>query len=73
MHDKNGYIPDVIDNNGNIIPADIFFSKEIGEYLRPFITSELDQQILNKLKWGRKPVRAKTEHKYEYEKEIYYD
>jgi len=50
MQDENGHIPDVVDNDGNRIPAEIFFSAAIGQYLRPFITEELDKQLLDKLK-----------------------
>ena len=50
MNDENGYVPDIIDNDGKIISANIFFSKEIADYIRPFITAELDKELLHKLK-----------------------
>jgi len=41
---------DIVDDNGNVIPSEIFFSKEIGDYLQPFITEELDKELLDKLR-----------------------
>jgi len=50
MQDENGHIPDIVNNNGNVIPAEIFFSKETGNYIQPFITEELDKELLDKLR-----------------------
>lgn len=50
LYDENGYIPDIVDNDGKVIPAEIFFSKENIKSLNDLITEELDKELLEKLR-----------------------
>jgi hypothetical protein len=58
LYDRNGYIPDIIDNDGNIIPAEIFFSKKAIDYIKPIIQEELDKQLIEELKRFKKDTKG---------------